>query len=506
MIESARNAQREWQARPIAERLKVIRDFRHLIASEPTALAVWCGRPEMVESLTAEVLPILDACRFLEKTAADTLKPKRVSAQGRSSWLRGVGVQLRRDPFGVVLIVAPSNYSMMLPGIQALQALVAGNAVVWKPAFGCAEAADAFRKMLVGVGLNGRLLTVLPEDVEAVRDAVVAGVDKVVLTGSADTGRAVQNLLADELIPATMELSGSDAMFVTASADLTLAAKCLLFGLTMNDSRTCIAPRRIFVQETVATEFEAVLRECPKPERYSLLTPELIPPSPSGKCPVVDAIEAAIAQGARILLTGGMDERQGSSTSDGSLHALFPLAPIVLAGVTPSMEIAQRDIFHPVASVMVYTTIDEAIAMNDQCRYALGATIFGSGESVEELVNRVNAGCIVVNDMIVPTADPRVPFGGRKQSGFGVTRGTAGLEEMTQLKAIVRQSSSWLPHLDEPTPRDEDVIVNLIQTLHSPTWLGRLKSTLALGKAALRQRKWRKYQGRAKAKSAEEQT
>ena len=167
--------------------------------------------------------------------------------------------------------------------------------------------------------------------------------------------------------------------------------------------------------------------------------------------------------------------------------------PTVLTDVSPDMDIANSDVFEPVTSIMPYGTIDQAIWMNAQCPYALGATVFGTEDAtVAELARRIDAGCIVVNDMIVPTADPRVPFGGRKQSGFGVTRGTAGLEEMTQLKAIVRQRSSWLPHLDEPTPVDADVLAGLIQTLHAPSLFGRMKNSFGLLRATLAQRKYRK--------------
>lgn len=461
-ISSARVAQREWVRLSIADRLKPIREFRHFIAGEPCMLAAWCNRDNMAESLSAEVLPVLDACRFLEKTAAKALKPKRLSGRGRSAWLRGVSVELQRDPFGVVLIVAPSNYPLMLPGIQALQALVAGNAVVWKPAAGCSDAAVRFREFLTGAGLDERLLTVLPDTVEAVEAAIESGVDKVVLTGSAPTGRAIQSLLAEKLVPSTLELSGCDAMFVTPTANLNRAVKCLVMGLTFNGSRTCIAPRRVFVDEAVVCQFEQQL------------------------------VRALTARDDGTVL-GASEPQVGDAIAAGA--TLVHDSPVVLTGVTPDMDIAKADVFEPITSIMPYRTIEDAIEMNNKCPYALGATVFGSDDAtLAELVGRIDAGCIVVNDMIVPTADPRVPFGGRKQSGFGITRGAAGLEEMTQVKAIVRQRSSFLPHLDEPTPVDADVLAGLIQTLHAPGLFGRMKNSVGLLKAVIRQRKHRKRQ------------
>ena len=460
-MRAARAAQREWQERSVSDRLGCIRALRLAIGSDPNKLAVSCGRSNLAETLASEVLPLADACRFLEKTAAKTLGTKRPGNRGRAAWLRSVQVELQRDPFGLVLIVAPSNYPLMLAGIQALQAIVAGNAVLWKPAVGCSEAATALRDLLVQSGLDERLFVVLPEAVGSVEHAIACGIDKLVLTGSASTGRAIQNLLADELVPSTVELSGCDAMFVTQSADLERAVRCLVLGLTFNDSRTCIAPRRVFVSASVASKF-------------------------------VDAVKNALHS---VAATKGQSElREGlvqQAVSSGA--ELLHDGPTVLTGVTPDMDIAKADVFEPITSIMSCSDVDEALAMNDQCPYALGATVFGAENSeTDELVCRVNAGCVVVNDMIVPTADPRVPFGGRGKSGFGVTRGTAGLEEMTRLKAIVRQRGSWLPHLDEPTPVDADVLTKLIQTLHAPGLLGRVKNSIGLLRATLAQRKHRK--------------
>ncbi len=460
-IQSARTAQREWQERSVSDRLGCIRALRLAIGSDPDKLALSCGRSNLAETLASEVLPLADACRFLEKTAAKTLATKRLGNRGRAAWLRSVGVELQRDPFGLVLIVAPSNYPLMLAGIQALQAIVAGNAVLWKPAVGCADAAMVLRDLLVQSGLDPRLFVVLPEAVESVQHAVGCGIDKLVLTGSVGTGRAIQDLLADKLVPSTMELSGCDAMFVTGSANIDRAVRCLVLGLTFNGSRTCIAPRRVLVSTSVASQFVDGVKNALQAGRGA----------DTNFSVREQLVQQALASGAKLL----HDE------------------PTVLTNVTPGMDIAKADVFEPVTSIMAYNDTAEALSMNDECPYALGATVFGAENSeTDELVRRVNAGCVVVNDMIVPTADPRIPFGGRGNSGFGITRGTAGLEEMTQLKAIVRQRGSWLPHLDEPTPVDAEVLTKLIQTLHAPGLLGRAKNSIGLLRATLAQRKHRK--------------
>ena len=486
---SARDAQARWRRTSVADRLLAVAKLRAFIAANPLALAKACGRSNISESLAAEVLPLADACRFLEKTAVRTLRNVRLSKRGRPGWLRSIQVEQHREPFGLVLIVGPSNYPLMLPGIQAIQALVAGNAVLLKPAEHCSAAVVALRDLMVRAGLDERLLQVLPETVEAVDQSVSRGVDKLILTGSATTGRAVQRSLAEELVPATMELSGCDAMFVTTTADIDRAVRCLSFGLTFNGSQTCIAPRRVFVAEPAAEQFTNLLLGTMATKCANTICPAGTPSGGTNRLRSKTTIRAArmvdsaIASGA-VSLIDGID-RSGQP---------FVACPTVLTSVTPEMQVASEDIFAPVTSIFTYTNIDEALALDDACPYALGATVFGSDNAPETaaLLQHVNAGCIVVRDMIVPTADPRVAFGGREQSGFGVTRGAAGLEEMTRLKVIVRQNGSWLPHLDQPTPLDAEMLTKLIQTLHGPGFIGRISNSISLLNSALARRRYRR--------------
>ncbi len=191
------------------------------------AQCVPCEQPgalhrSVADTLVSEVLPLAEACRFLEREARWILAPQRLSTHARPFWLRRVTAETRREPLGVVLIIAPANYPLFLPGVQALQALAAGNAVLWKPAAGGMAAAEALRDVLVGCGLDPALLQLLDESPQAAADAIAAGVDKVFLTGSAATGTAVLSQLAAHRTPAVMELSGCDAVFVLPGAARTV--------------------------------------------------------------------------------------------------------------------------------------------------------------------------------------------------------------------------------------------------------------------------------------------
>ena len=409
-VAEAREAQLRWGSLSVRERLKRLAQLRHRVAASATELADAITSPQRThaEMLASEVIPLADAIHFLERNATRILRPRRYGRRGRPLWLGATHLQVHREPFGVVLIVSPSNYPLLLAGVQAVQALAAGNAVLVKPAPGHAAPVRRLQSLL---DVEPGLFAVLPEDVAAVDAAVRAGVDKVVFTGSAENGAAVLSNLAPHLIPAAMELSGHDAVFVCADADLDLVARCVAYGLALNGGATCIAPRRIFVPRAMAATLE---------QRLSALV------------------------------------NFGSGVGTAAVSIV------------------------PVASA------EQALALDAECPYALGASIFGSRDAAAFMAARVNAGCVVINDMIVPTADPRLPFGGRGRSGFGVTRGAEGLLEMTRVKAITTRTGSFRPHLDASHPLDADLFRHYLAAAHGGTINARVRGAVGLVRTLIR--------------------
>ncbi len=410
-VAAARRAQTRWSDRSVGHRLNLVRSFRHQIVEKSQSLIdaiEYPSRKGAAETLAAELIPLADACVFLEKKAASILKPRRLGRRARPLWLSGVAVELHREPVGIMLIIGAANYPVFLPGVQALQALVAGNAVLVKPAMGASRAARVMVELLTAAGFDPDLVQVLPENHSTVASAVKEKVDKVVLTGSAATGRSVGQLLAPAGVPATMELSGCDAVFVLRAADLDLVARSVAFGLRFNGSATCIAPRRLFVLRELASEMEGRLCEI-------LEAAEAGAPVPLTS-ETADLIRGAECQGARVVVGGIVEDDSSDAETQRTLAG-----PTVLSEADPAMKLLQSDVFAPVVSIVAVGSIDEALAANDCCPYALAATVFGPRREAVELARRISAGCVVINDMIAPTADPRIPFGGRKQSGFGIT-------------------------------------------------------------------------------------
>ncbi|SOE00536.1 aldehyde dehydrogenase family protein [Caenispirillum bisanense] len=452
----ARGAQATWAVEPVKARLRVVRRLRRLIAREAEDLAAlvhtYAGRAP-AETLAAEILPLVAACRFLEGEAEALLAPRRLGAEGRPRWLAGVTAEVRRDALGVVLVIAPGNYPLMLPGIQMIQALAAGNAVAVKPPPQGSVALLRLAALLDKAGLPDGLVQVLGEGVAEAEAAIAAGVDKVVLTGSVETGRAVLRRLAEAVVPATMELSGSDAVIVLPGADLDLVARSVAYGLRLNAGATCIAPRRIVVPRDQAAELEARLLA-----RLAEVPPAAVPLRVRRQAATL--VRAAVEQGAR-LATPPFDPAEGA------------MAPVLVADAHPSMELLQSDVFAPVTTLVAVADAEAALRVAHEGPYGLGASVFGPRKAAEAVAARLRVGSVTVNDLIVPTADPRLPFGGRGWSGFGATRGPEGLLEMTRPKAISVRRGRFRPHLRPPRDGDARLFALYLRLAHGG-WRGLL--------------------------------
>lgn len=447
-----------WAALPVTARLSAIRALRHRIAAEAPTLAATAMRPGMsaADIMVAEVLPLLAACRFLERRAARILAERRPDRFGRPLWLIGTSLSVRRIPFGHVLVIGPANYPLLLPGIQALQALVAGNVVQLKPAPGWAAPLVLLARWLVEAGLPPGCCIVLDDSAAAATQAIAAGVDHVVLTGGAETGRRVLADLAPRLVPATMELSGRDAMLVLAGADIEVAAQAALFGLRFNAGRTCIAPRRIIVTRAAEPAFvarlAALLDACPA-----------LPIDPA-LLPAAQAILAAVS--GRVL---------------GRIPASdIEMPPLVIEADGTEPWVA-ADLFLPLAALLVVEDAAGAVTAANAGPYALGAVVFGPTPAAIECARRLRAGCVVVNDMVVPTADPRLPFGGGRDSGFGVTRGAEGLLEMTRVQACIVRARPSVLHLQPLAAGAEALVAALLRLAY-----GHAGGRIAAARAAWR--------------------
>ena len=472
-VARARRAQPSWQQQRLSARLRRVRALRRAVAERAETLIEQIERCDVArapgQTLTAELWPFVDACRFLERRAPRVLRPRRLGWRGRPIWLTGLRGAVAREPLGVVLIIGPSNYPWMLPGIQAMQALAAGNAVLLKPGRAAAPAARAFAGLSAQVGVPRDLVHVLDEAPLAAQNAIRAGVDQIVLTGSAEAGHAVMHAAADSLTPTVAELSGCDALVVLDGAEPARVIEAVQFGMRFNGSATCIAPRRLIAAPALRHELTQPLREA-----FHAL-------------PAVQ-LSSSLADQLRRLLADA--QAQGATITAGGIDEHDVARPLLVERVSPEMALARADLFAPVLCVMAIDDVSAARAREHAMPYRLGASIFGEPRQARELARTWPAGCVTVNDLIVPTADPRVPFGADSgsRSGFGVTRGPEGLLAMTRPRPMLERRGRHRPHFQPMNAATADALREMLRLAHGPAG-GRLATMRRLLQHA--RRAWR---------------
>jgi acyl-CoA reductase-like NAD-dependent aldehyde dehydrogenase len=453
---SCREVQREWCERSFRERLVCVRSFRRLLVSEGDALCK-AARTDLdkgvEEVLGGEVLPLADACKFLESHAANLLQPRRVGFWSRPLWLLRQRDTIFRRPRGVIGIIGTWNYPLLLNGVQIMQAVVAGNGVVLKPSEVAPASAQALFSLLGRAGFPPGLIQMLPATREGGPALIEAEIDHLVFTGSASVGRQVATRLGQRLISSTLELSGCDPMFILPDADIDLAATAAWFGATVNCGQTCIATRRAFIHRSIYDEVASKL----EPWAAGALPVPLALP---GQARQADRLVTdALSKGGRLL---------GGLAGDPSSGAKF--RPAVIADATVDMDVCREASFAPLLALLPYDELDEAVRIDALCPYGLGASVFTrQPREAEELASRLRIGMVTINDVVVPTTHAATPFGGVRQSGWGVTQGAEGLLEMTVPQLVSIRRGSDRPHfemLKKGTGSQEGLVRGLLRFCH----------------------------------------
>lgn len=454
--------QSRWADVPTGRRCRVVGNAAaqfSLAAEELVRLAESEQRVDPVETLAAELLPFCDALKLISKRGRRILRPKHHGLSRRPLWMWGVRSTVYRDPFGTVLILGTWNYPLLLVGTQAAQALAAGNEVIIKPAHGCERVTARMIKAFHDAGVPPSALRQIDSSTDAAISTIDQGVDLIVLTGAASTGRKVLAQAAEKITPTIMELSGCDAVIVLPNADISRAVKAVGWALCFNGGATCIGPRRLIVPDFKADEFAEHLAK-----QLADVPPMIV--HPSARNGVADALESALEHGATDRL-GVIDITQ--------IRATGRMNPTVLDGVKPDHPIAAADLFAPITSIIRVKDPLEAVEIVNQCPYRLAASIFGLGPTADIIAAQLDVGSITLNDLVMPTGDPRLPFGGRGQSGFGVTRGEEGLLAMSTPRVVSRRRGRFAVHLAPRKPHDAEALLATLQILHAGTWKQRMQ-------------------------------
>ncbi len=439
----ARAAQPAWAALDVRQRTAILRRFQRLLTERKDEVARVitreAGKP-LVESFSTEILVALDAARFCAQAAYEFLRDERV--RHGNLILKAKRGRIVREPHGVLGIISPWNYPLSIPATEVLPALVTGNAVVLKPSEFTPLAALELQKLLHEAGVPPDVFGVVLGEGPTGAALISSPIDKLMFTGSVATGKRVGQAAADRLLPVVLELGGKDAMVVLEDADLDVAAAAAVWGAFMNAGQTCLSVERCYVHHSLYGRFvDAVVERTKRLHVGDGLEPstDVGPMIFERQLQLVDAqVREAVDRGACVL-TGGVRLPE--------LGANF-YAPTVMTGVNHSMRIMREETFGPVMPLMQFRNEDEAVALVNDSEFALAASVWTRDRRRgERLARLLNAGTVMVNDVLTCFAISEAPHGGFKASGIGRTHGKLGLDEMVRVKHI---DIDMLPRLPKP--------------------------------------------------------
>lgn len=431
-VERAQRAQPEWYARGIRGRLQVVRRFKRLLNRQKQSVAMLiareAGKPT-VEALLSEVLVVLDSARFLLGNAYGLLKPERLP-HGNLVMKSKLG-KLHREPYGVFGIIAPWNYPFSIPATETLAALVAGNAVVLKPSELTPFVALELQKLLREAGVPQNVFQVVTGEGPTGAALVESQVDKLIFTGSVPTGKRVGEAAARRLLPVVLELGGKDPVLVFDDVNLDVAAAGAVWGAFMNAGQTCLSVERCYVQRSIYEKFVALCAAKAKALRVGNGMQEGIDVGPminERQLKIVEVqVEDAVRRGARLVCGGKRMIELGPNF----------YAPTVLADVMHDMLVMKEETFGPVLPIAAFEDEQDAIRLANDSEFGLAASMWTSDSArAQRVAAQLQAGAVMLNDLVCSFGISEAPHGGVKASGLGRTHGRIGLEEMVRPKYV----------------------------------------------------------------------
>ncbi len=423
-LQQAHSAQRAWARQPLAKRTELLRAVAQVLRANRDSYArlitLEMGKP--LAEAQAEIDKCAWNCAFYAEAAADFIGDKPVASGATRS-------KVVFDPLGLVLAVMPWNYPFWQVLRFAAPALAAGNGAVLKHANNVPQCAQALQQAFKLAGAPEGLFTTLLVEAEQVKALIEdPRIAAVTLTGSTPVGKLVAAQAGAVLKKQVLELGGSDPFIVLADADVAAAAQMAAKARLHNAGQSCISAKRFIVEQAVADEFVHAL--CDASRQWVLGDP--MQPSttlgPMARHNLRDALHGQVrrtlAEGAELLLGGMLPEGRG---------AYYPAT--VLDHVTPQMAAGREETFGPVAAVLRVKDAQEAIAVANGTEFGLGAALWTRDLArADALARELEAGSVFVNGMVA--SDPRLPFGGIKQSGYGRELGSFGMHEFTNIKTV----------------------------------------------------------------------
>lgn len=443
VVERARAAQARWGETPWSERRALLDRWRRILSRDADAWAdqirAEIGKPAG-EAAASDVIPTLDALRWAVVHGGAALADERIGPSWQR-WLLTPTGRLRWKPLGVVGMIGTWNYPLFLNAVPIGQALAAGCGVVWKPSELAVATADRLQASLMEAGAPDGLVGLVHGRGDVGRALLESPIDKMVFTGSVETGRRALETAAARGVPAVVELSGFDPAVVLADAPLESTVRSILWSSFVGCGQTCVSVKRALVvgdPEPWVRAFAEAIRTLrvgdpagPGVDLGPMITER-------ARSSFDRTIQETVAAGAELVVGGHSIEGEGAF-----------YAPTLLRSNSPEPEQALEGAFGPVLLVRGFADVDSAVTAANASRMALGASVWGRDRRAARAVaRRIVAGTVGVNEAVVPTASASAPFGGFKASGFGRTHGVLGLREFVAPQVVFeRRAGGFRPQL-----------------------------------------------------------
>lgn len=447
-VQRARSAQPRWAALPIAERAAVFTRFQALILER---------REEIVDLIQLEsgkarrhaFEEILDTAVVAQHYAVHARRYLRSKRRAGALPFLTTALELRH-PVGVVGVIAPWNFPLILSITDAIAALIAGNAVVLRPDVQSSFTALTAASLLYEAGLPPDVLRVVTGEGHELGPALIDRADFVMFTGSTRTGKVVAEQAARRLIGFSLELGGKNPMIVLPDADVGAAVEGAVRGAFVGAGQVCVSMERLYLPAALHDEFVAslvartrALRMGPAMD-YSVDVGSMT--SARQLAVVEEHVADALAKGATLL-------HGGKRRPD--LGPLF-YEPTILAGVRPGMLAYAEETFGPVLAVYRYDDVDDAVARANDTRYGLNASVWSRDtRRAIGVARRIQCGTVNVNEAYAATWTATAsPIGGMKHSGVGRRHGEEGILKYTEAQTIAVQR--LMPLAPPPFLREQD--------------------------------------------------
>ena len=425
IISDVNSAYQKWRLTSFSHRAQLMKNAAEILQDRKEDLGrlmtFEMGKPFL--QAVAEANKCASVCEYYADNAERILENQIIETDASKSY-----VVYR--PIGIVLAVMPWNFPFWQVLRFAAPALMAGNVGVLKHASNVQGCALEIEKIFQDAGFPKNVFRTLVIGSKDVKEVIEnPHVKAVTLTGSTPAGKAVASQAGAVLKKTVLELGGSDPYIILEDADLDQAITACMIGRFLNTGQSCIAAKRFIVIESILNEFRTKLLEAMKTQKWGDPFDEDVNIGPMvniwSRDEVHEQVTASIEKGADLLVGGIIPDVEG---------AFYPAT--LLDNVRPGMPAFDDEIFGPVASIISVNNEKEAIQLANQTSFGLGGAVFTKNiESGEKIAaNDIEAGCCFVNDFV--RSDPRLPFGGIKESGYGRELSEAGIREFTNMKTV----------------------------------------------------------------------